>query len=359
MDAHSPRMNDNKPKEIRTVELEESQRLDRYLKQLYPFLSNQIIKKWIVQKGIKLEGKRTTKGTLVQTGDTLCIHDPTPLEQSYNASSTQKRVNILYEDQDIIALDKEAGIPSHPLHPWETSPILDTILEYDPQIQDIGEPRAPGLLHRLDNETSGVLLFARSKERYTQLVHSRASGFWRKEYAAWILGKPDWNEKTICSWIGHHPKNTQRMCVLSDLDGPSKKNPKGVYFRGKGQQVTTTIQVLKSGGWSSSIQSVQEEASQMSEFKDALLRYATPVYISIDKGVRHQIRVHLSSIGHPVLGDTLYPTASKTLPKELQDNMRLMLHAIRYTLPSPPLTRSICVESMPHFPFPDIPKFGN
>jgi 23S rRNA pseudouridine1911/1915/1917 synthase len=160
------------------------------------------------------------------------------------------------------------------------------------------------------------------------LISSRDASQWQKQYAAWVYGSiPPGTTREIDISIAHHPSNQSKMVALTDKQA----------HRGKPRTANTLFQSIP---------------YQTNPFPDSVA--ATPLLINIVQGTRHQIRVHLASIGHPIVGDTLYGPDTREDNGPHESEKRMYLHAFSYTLPSPPLPMAVTVTSLPPFPFPSL-----
>ena len=185
---------------------------------------------------------------------------------------------IVYADADCVVVDKPAGMPSHPLTELKGDSALEFVCESYPEIKTASDkPFEGGLVHRLDTGTSGLLVFARTHESYLKLRKAFSNNQIQKTYIALIEGQLE-QDCVINYPIAHHPKNKAKMVAIT---------PKNKYFRGKPQAASTRVSIvppLQKGG--------------RGDF--------TLIALEIHGGRRHQIRVHLAAIGHPLVGDSLY-----------------------------------------------------
>jgi 23S rRNA pseudouridine1911/1915/1917 synthase len=193
-------------------------------------------------------------------------------------------LDIIYEDDCLIVVNKPSGLVVHPApgHPSET--LVNGLLNHCPLSG--GAPTRPGIVHRLDKETSGVLVVAKSDRAYGNLVEQFKRGEVAKEYLALVHGLIEEDEGLIDAPIGRDPKNRKRMRV------------------GEGKEAVTEFRVLE-------------------RFKDKTLLLVVP-----KTGRTHQIRVHLRYIGHPILGDQTYGLRKDRNKKR----GRFMLHAYKISL---------------------------
>jgi 23S rRNA pseudouridine1911/1915/1917 synthase len=184
---------------------------------------------------------------------------------------------IAYVDTDCVVVDKPSGMPSA-----GAQSALESVCEFYPEIASLGNnPIEGGLAHRLDTGTSGLLMFARTPESYLKLRDAFSKGLIKKTYVALVEGKLK-QDCVIDFPIAHHPKNKAKMLAIT---------PKNKYFRGKAKLARTEVSV------------VGDLSSVALAKGDDLF---TKIHVKIQGGRRHQIRVHLAAIGHPLVGDVLY-----------------------------------------------------
>lgn len=202
-------------------------------------------------------------------------------------------LQIFYEDEALMVVEKPAGMPVYPLHPEEVGTLANLLLPHAPELAQVGAPLQAGTLHRLDNHTSGLIVVARTQE-----AHEKLSAQWNtpdvtKTYTALVVGLLS-GSGTIAAAIAHHPRKKNKMVV-------DEKN---------GRPAVTHWKVVR-----------RRENYSLLE-------------VTLTTGVRHQIRVHLASIGHPLVGDRLYQNSLR----RLQDRSgldRQFLHLSRVMLKHP------------------------
>jgi 23S rRNA pseudouridine1911/1915/1917 synthase len=220
-------------------------------------------------------------------------------------------VDVLYEDGDIVVVDKPPGMIVHRAPGHEEGALCDMLAERYPEMAGVGSRERPGVVHRLDRETSGVMVFARTQRAYLALRKEfEAHGRVGKTYLAVLHGAPKGRTGTIRTLIGRKPFDARRMAVV-ERDGS--------------EAVTHWTVLSRHGGI-------------------ALVEFA------IETGRTHQIRVHAAHIGHPVVGDTLYgdPVRDRQLA---HPPARALLHAVTLSFPHPVTGERMEFSAMPP---PDI-----
>ena len=269
-------------------------RLDAFLAARLPDLSRSRIQVLIREQYILVNGQPAKPRGAVKLGDQISISLPeaVPLDNA----PQDIPLDILYEDDDLVVINKAHGMVVHPAPGNPDGTLVNALLHHcKGKLSGIGGVERPGIVHRLDKDTSGCLVIAKSDTAHQSLVSqfSERSSM-EKLYLAVTQGVPKPNEDTIFTHIGRHPVNRQKMAVI---------NPPG------GKTAITDYRVLATD--SATITAL--------------------VLCHLHTGRTHQIRVHLHHKGAPIVGDPIYGKASKspTLPG------RLMLHAWRLSFQHP------------------------
>lgn len=219
-------------------------------------------------------------------------------------------MRIVFEDEWLIALDKPGGMPSTSLKPGEPNTAAAWLLTRLPELANLPNGvKEAGLINRLDNDTSGLLLAAKQPETLAHLREQFAQGTVGKEYAALVLGAPP-EEGSIEIPIAHHPRKKQRMVAC---ESPARA------LEWKGRLASTRFVVAARYTW---------QQGDGNVYLYALLR------VTITTGVRHQIRVHLAHMGFPIAGDVLYRNVRKRALDPLNPK-RHFLHAERLCIRHP------------------------
>lgn len=214
-------------------------------------------------------------------------------------------IKKIFEDSNLIVIDKPAGLVVHPGAAHEKSTVVDWLVEKYPKIKKLvwPDPERPGIVHRLDKDTSGLMILAKNPETLKNLQRTSQERKIHKSYLALVLGKFDKKQGEIISFIGrdpHHRRKQSSQTIYFDFQ-PGKKRSAKTHYR-----------VLKEY-----------------RYRDTTL---TLVEATLDTGRTHQIRVHFKSIGHPVIGDQTYNTKhSRVVSKALNLNHQF-LHSHRLEL---------------------------
>jgi 23S rRNA pseudouridine1911/1915/1917 synthase len=239
---------------------------------------------------------KVTLGNLVE----FSIRDSEELPEIEADSSIN--FEIIHSDIDFLVVDKPAGLVVHPGAGNSSGTLVNGLLALSPNIRDVGEKNRPGVIHRLDKGTSGLLLTANTNEGYQFFVNELSERKIKRVYQALVWGVPEGPEGIIDAPIGRSSKNRKKMAIVA-----------------KGKNAITTYKLKES--WPSSNVSLLE--------------------LELETGRTHQIRVHLSSIGNPVVGDDLYGSNRKHLTLR-----RPFLHASKLFFEHP-RTGSYCKFESP------------
>ncbi|MGD9115926.1 MAG: RluA family pseudouridine synthase [Dehalococcoidia bacterium] len=265
---------------------EEDDRLDRYVCARYPELSRSRVQRLIADGNITVNGRQAKPAQRLTPGDTIDITVPPAPPQELKPEAIP--LKIIYEDDDLLVVDKPAGLTVHPApgHPGHT--LVNAILAHFPHLADIGDSLRPGVVHRLDKDTSGVMLMAKNGDAQANLSKQFKGHTVTKAYRALVKGRLEPEEGLIEADIGRDPKNRKKMAVVAE-----------------GREARTEYRVIK------------------------YLGNHTLLEVRPETGRTHQIRVHLAAIGFPVVGDKVYGVKSKHLDRQF-------LHAflLGFKLPS-------------------------
>ena len=254
-------------------------RLDKAVAQLVPELSRARVKRAIDMGAVRVNGRRAPKGATLSRGDTVSI-DVARVAEAPAVATPDAPLKVLFETDAVAIVDKPPGQPTAPLRPGETGTLVNALLGRYAELVPVDaetfighSTRDPGILHRLDNETSGAVVVARTAEAFEVLRAALRDGQLDKRYLLVCSseGLPD--EGTIEFPLTNHPKDQRRVyaCV----------HPRDVMRYEPRPAVTRYAVARRAGNW-------------------AL------VEVRVGKALRHQIRAHFAAIGHPLAGDELY-----------------------------------------------------
>lgn len=261
-------------------------RLDRFVGENCAELSRTHAQKLIADGYITVNSHIARASLKLNIGDRVeIIIPPTPPSSLLPEAIP---LNILYEDDDLLVVDKPAGLTVHPAPGHLAHTLVNAILSHFPHLADISDSLRPGIVHRLDRDTSGVMLVAKNKVAQDNLIDQFKTRVIVKAYLALVKGRLTPERGIIEAPVGRNPRNRKRMAVVSG-----------------GREARTGYQVVKYVGNYSLLE------------------------VILETGRTHQIRVHLAAIGYPVVGDAVYGVKSPHLSRQF-------LHACRlgFKLPS-------------------------
>lgn len=250
-------------KELEVIE-QVSKRIDAYMAEKYEDISRVAIQRLIETRKILVNGKKVKASYKVQVNDKITMEEEKAVEVELKAQDIP--VEIIYEDRDIIVVNKPKGMVVHPANGNPDGTLVNAIMAIcKDSLSGIGGEIRPGIVHRLDKETSGILIVAKNDKAHINLSQQIKEHKVKKTYIALVKGIVKENNATINMPIGRSEKDRKKMAVTK-----------------KGKEAITHFKVLK--------------------------RYDkyTLLEINIETGRTHQIRVHLSQIGYPIVGDEVY-----------------------------------------------------
>jgi 23S rRNA pseudouridine1911/1915/1917 synthase len=271
------------------------ERLDRFLAAVLPGHSRSQIQR-LIKEGLVQVGPRAVRANAsVRTGDTVVVDVPAPTAAEPAAEDIP--LDIAYEDSHLIVVNKAAGMVVHPAAGHAGGTLVNALLHHVTDLSGIGGELRPGIVHRLDRGTSGLIVVAKHDRAHESLARQFHDREVEKDYLALVWGVVQAGRR-IEAPIGRDPVNRQKMSARS-------RRARTAVTR------ITRVQHLKG---------------------------VTLAQIAIHTGRTHQIRVHLSGIGHPIAGDVLYGGARRRVPADLRPILRLerpFLHAARLAFTHP------------------------
>ncbi len=283
------------------------ERLDQYLIRLGFADSRRAARELIDRRRVSVNGRRPRKGDVVGASDRVKVEPGAPAAAL--APDPAVQIDLLYNDAAVLVVNKPGLMPCHPLRPGETGTLMNGVVARVPETAAAGPAeREGGLVHRLDNGTSGAVMVARTIDAHTRLRNDLRTGNITRRYQALVVGGVE-SGLEIDAPIGHRRGSSRRMGTRSE----------SAPLRGHPRPASTRVEPLR----------------QIGRFT---LLAVTPL-----SGSRHQIRVHLANAGYPIVGDTLYgapPTAA--LPEG-----RFWLHLGQIEFESPADGRAIVSAALP------------
>jgi 23S rRNA pseudouridine1911/1915/1917 synthase len=280
-------------------------RLDLVIAAHLPRLSRSRIQKLIRDGHVRLSRGDAKPGLIVKPGLEVRVDEPAPTAASVEPEALP--LTILYDDDDVVAIDKPAGMVVHPGAGHARGTIVNALLHHVRGLSGVGGEERPGIVHRLDKGTSGVMIVAKHDRAHRELARQFHDRIVSKEYLALVWGTPRAGEEFVAS-IGRDPRHRQKMSSRA---------------RHGRRALTRVLEVEPLGG-------------------------VSLVRLSLATGRTHQIRVHLSEAGHPVVGDDVYGGIKRKLPPALLPLAKLerpFLHAARLEVTQPSSGARVAVES--------------
>jgi 23S rRNA pseudouridine1911/1915/1917 synthase len=260
-------------------------RLDRYLASAVPDLSRTRAQALIERGAVRVAGRAAKPSQLLEPGQVVEIADAPPAAAAALGAPRPEAIPIpiVYEDAQLIVVDKPAGLVVHPAPGHPSGTLVNALLDRLTPITDQGAAHRPGIVHRLDKDTSGLMVVARDETTLAHLAEQMKRHTTVKRYLAMVEGRMPVPDGVIEAPIGRDPRQRQRMALVSVAGG--------------GREARTRFRVLREA------------------------RGRSLLELQLDTGRTHQIRVHLAAVGHPVVGDPTYGGPQAPRPP------RLFLHA--------------------------------
>ena len=272
-------------------------RLDQYLvKQLD--LTRTRVQNLIKENNIKVNNEKTKVAYKIEPNDSVRVYIPEVVEKDIEAEDI--KLDIVYQDGDIEIINKYSGMVVHPAHGHYSGTLVNAILFQIKDLSGINGEMRPGIVHRLDKDTSGLIIVAKNDKAHTKLTEMFKNKEIKKTYLAIVKGKVSKETGRIETNIGRDEKDRKKMSVSRDEK--------------KGKLAITTYKVI-----------------------DSNERYSL-LDVNIETGRTHQIRVHMKHIGYPILGDIVYGRPDNKI-------MRQMLHAYKLEFKHPITSEEMVLEA--------------
>jgi 23S rRNA pseudouridine1911/1915/1917 synthase len=304
------------PRETLTVSPDsDGVRLDLFLVSTVPGHSRSQLQRLIKDGHIQVGGQAARPNQLVKTGQVVAIDIPEPVDAAPAPEALP--IHIVYQDRDLLVVDKPAGMVVHPAAGHADGTLVNALLHHVGDLSGIGGEKRPGIVHRLDRGTSGLMIVAKHDAAHEELSRQFREREVDKSYIALVWGEVQAGRR-IDEAIGRDPSNRKRMTAVSAKDGESRRS------RRSREAVTRIVSAEHFG------------------------RVLTLARVAILTGRTHQIRVHLSAIGHPVVGDPLYGGVHRRVRGDIRAVTRLerpFLHAATLAFKHPSDGRPMAFES--------------
>ena len=284
-------------------------RLDRVLGTLFPDHSRSAMARLIDEGHVTLDGQAAVKSSQrVEAGQLVEVRFPPAV--ATDVVPQDIRLKVLYEDSDVVVIDKPPGLVVHPAAGHADQTLVNALLFHVHDLSGVGGELRPGIVHRLDKDTSGVMVIAKNDEAHRKLTDAWGTDKVRKEYLALVYGTPGVAKGTIDAPIGRDPNDRKRMAIVRN-----------------GRAAITDYEVREQ------------------------YRYVCLLHCSLRTGRTHQIRVHLKHLGHPIVGDPVYSgpqwrgIPDRKMQRAVASMDRQALHAARLTFPHPRTGVPVVVEA--------------
>ena len=256
------------------------------------------VKKIFTDKKVIVNGKYIKPSQILQLGDDIQVEVPLQLEEWL--APYDFPLDIYYEDEEVLVLNKPAGLVVHPAAGHRNDTLINALIAHHKTLSPGSSPYRPGLVHRIDKDTSGLLVLAKDEKTHSSLAKQFLRKTVHRVYWAIVFGCPKDKTGTITSYISRSPNDRKKFMATQEADGEKKGYKHAI----------THYEVLQSTGAMSLVQ------------------------LKLETGRTHQIRVHMSSIAHPIAGDDTYggkkranSLASQQLKKLILEMPRFALHA--------------------------------
>lgn len=281
------------PRQVLSVPNEDiGQRLDRYLVAALADISRNQLQTLIAEGAIQVNGRASKPGYALRAGDEILVDLATASVPAEHIKARPLPLDIVYEDADMLIINKAPGMVVHPAPGHSEDTLVNALLAYYPQIQESETDQRPGIVHRLDRDTSGLMIVAKHTRAQAALVAQMQRHEIVKRYQALVEGNLALDQGSIDAPIGRDPRHRQQMAIRATAS----------------REARTHFRVLE--------------------------RFArhTLLLVQLETGRTHQIRVHLKAIGHPVVGDPMYGSGTVIRGSKLQ---RQFLHSYQLQFAHP------------------------
>ncbi len=291
---HKPNAELSQEKRFLSVQADEvGLRLDRYLASVLTGISRTTVQQLIVDGSVLVNRRPVKPGYALRSGDEVQIFSLKQKNKGANVKPQPLPLDVIYEDKDLLIVNKAAGMVVHPAPGHHDDTLVNALLARYPDIQKEGTEPRPGIIHRLDKDTSGLIIVARNTATQAALMEQIKRREIVKRYLALVEGVVALDQGSIDAPIGRNPRHRQQMAITAVAS----------------KEARTHFRVLER------------------------FQRHTLLLVELETGRTHQIRVHLKAIGHPIVGDLVYGSGTTMRGTTLK---RQFLHAyqLRFTHPT-------------------------
>lgn len=271
---------------------EAGQRLDRFIVSILPNISRSTVQTMITEGLVLLNGHASKPGYMLRIGDRVKISELRPKQLPSKAQPLDLPLDIIYEDQDLLVVNKPTGLVVHPAPGHAEDTLVNALVARYPSLQSVEDDLRPGIVHRLDKDTSGLIIIAKNTQTQTALLDQMKEHEIIKRYLALVEGVVSLDQGSIDAPIGRNPRHRQQMAIMA----------------AGSREAITHFRVLQR------------------------FNRHTLLLLQLETGRTHQIRVHLKAIGHPVVGDPVYGSGNVRGNQGLK---RQFLHAYQLVFKHP------------------------
>jgi 23S rRNA pseudouridine1911/1915/1917 synthase len=301
--THKPDPSLTQQKRTWSIQADEAgQRLDRYLASILSDMSRTKVQQLIAEEAVLVNGYPGKSGYALRTGDEIRLLSLRLNNRAGTVKPRQLPLDVVYEDRDLLVVNKTAGMVVHPAPGHQDDTLVNALLTRYPGIQKDGADQRPGIIHRLDKDTSGLIIIAKNAATQAALVEQMKHHEIVKRYLALVEGVVALDQGSIDAPIGRNPRHRQQMAITAKGSREAR-----THFRVLERFTSHTLLLLE-----------------------------------LETGRTHQIRVHLKAIGHPVAGDPIYGSRSGTRGLTLK---RQFLHAYQVKFIHPATAATIELEA--------------
>lgn len=301
--------------DLRTTPQGERERVDHFLGRQFDDLSRSRIEALIREGAVTVDG-RVPKPSQAATAGQRIVLDVPPLQEP-SAEPEEIPLDIRFEDSDLIVVNKAAGMVVHPAPGHPSGTLVNALLYHCGDLSGIGGVLRPGIVHRLDKDTSGLLVVAKSQQAHMRLAEALKERRMNRVYLAVVWGRPTAEEGTVDTWIGRSRSDRKRMAAYTDRKMPLKRRwgrpgeeEEMLAWRDEGVDMDGELEETAPDGE----QPDERPPGVPSDARRAVTHYRTlTVYdiaalleCTLETGRTHQVRVHMTHIGHSVVGDPVY-----------------------------------------------------